>query len=69
MGCLEDRNALTSDGRNIGILTGAWIDLNIWTSASLIVEIKKNAMDMLKVKKSILRTARANIPASYIALL
>jgi sporulation protein YlmC with PRC-barrel domain len=66
MGCISDREVITSDGRNIGTLTGAWIDLNTWTITSLIVELKKDVVEELNVKKPIMRTARVNIPTSYI---
>jgi sporulation protein YlmC with PRC-barrel domain len=66
MGCIEDRDVITSDGRKIGSLTGAWIDISTWTITSLIVELDKEVVSELNVKKPMLRTARVNIPTSYI---
>ena len=37
-----------------------------WTVTALIVELNKEVVDELNVKKPILRTARVNIPTSYV---
>jgi sporulation protein YlmC with PRC-barrel domain len=66
MGCIEDREVITTDGRNIGTLTGAWIDLGNWSVTALIVELNKTVVDELNVKKPVLRTAKVNIPTAYV---
>jgi sporulation protein YlmC with PRC-barrel domain len=66
MGCIEDREVITTDGRNIGTLTGAWVDLGTWTVTALIVELNKDVVDELNVKKPALRTAKVNIPTNYV---
>jgi sporulation protein YlmC with PRC-barrel domain len=66
LGCIEDRDVITTDGRNIGSLTGAWIDIGTWSVTSLVVELNKDVVDELNVKKPILRTAKVNIPTNYV---
>jgi sporulation protein YlmC with PRC-barrel domain len=66
MGCIDDRDVITADGRNIGTLTGAWIDFNTWSVTKLIVNLNKEVVDELNVKKPILRTARVNVPVTYV---
>lgn len=66
MGCIEGRNVITTDGRMIGTLTGAWIDTSTWTITSLVVELEKEVVDALNVKKPLLRTAKVSIPTSAV---
>jgi sporulation protein YlmC with PRC-barrel domain len=66
MGCIESRNVITTDGRMIGTLTGAWIDTSTWTITSLVVELEKEVVDALNVKKPLLRTAKVSIPTSAV---
>jgi sporulation protein YlmC with PRC-barrel domain len=66
LGDLEDRDIITTDGRVIGKLTGAWIDTSSWTVSSLVVELNKDVVDELNVKKPILKHARINLPTTYV---
>lgn len=66
MGDLEDRDVITADGRVIGQLKGAWIDTNNWQVASLVVDLRKEVVDELNVKKPVLKAARINLPTSYV---
>lgn len=66
MGCLESRNVITTDGRMIGVLTGAWMDTSNWTITSLVVELEKQVVDELNVKKPLLRTAKVTLPTSIV---
>jgi len=66
MGCIENRNVITTDGRMIGTLTGAWIDTSTWTITSLVVELEKDVVEDLRVKKPLLRTAKVSVPTSAV---
>lgn len=66
MGCIEDRDVITTEGRNIGTLKGAWLDLSTWTVTSLVVQLNKDVVDELNVKKPALRSAVVNIPTTYV---
>lgn len=66
MGDLEDRDIITTDGRVIGTLKGAWIDTSTWSVSSLVVELKKDVVDELNVKKPILKAAVVNLPVTYV---
>jgi sporulation protein YlmC with PRC-barrel domain len=66
MGCIESRNVITTDGRMIGTLTGAMIDTSNWTITSLVVELEKDVVADLNVKKPLLRTAKVSVPTSAV---
>ena len=66
MGCLESKNVITTDGRMIGVLTGAYMDTSNWMITSLVVELEKDVVDELNVKKPLLRTAKVSLPTSTV---
>lgn len=66
LGCVKSKDVITSDGRNVGTLSGAWMDTNTWTVTSLIVDLNKIVLDELSLKKPLLRTAKVTIPTSMI---
>ncbi|MDW5562513.1 MAG: hypothetical protein SA339_04730 [Methanomassiliicoccus sp.] len=66
MGCLESKNVITTDGRMIGVLTGAWVDTTNWTVSSLVVELEKDVVEDLNVKKPLLRTPKVTLPTSTV---
>ncbi len=65
-GCLDKRNVITSDGRIVGELTGAYIDPVSWTVTGLVIEVNKDVMDELNMKKPMLRTPKAMIQTSLV---
>ncbi|MBI0584249.1 MAG: PRC-barrel domain-containing protein [Methanomassiliicoccus sp.] len=66
LGCIGKKDVITTDGRNIGTLSGAWIDTTAWTVISLVVDLNKDVVSELNVKKPILRTAKVNVPTANI---
>ena len=62
MGDLEDRDIITTDGRIIGQLKGAWIDTSNWSVANLVVDLNKDVVEELNVKKPILRLPASTCP-------
>ncbi|NLI74360.1 MAG: hypothetical protein GX369_06290 [Euryarchaeota archaeon] len=66
MGHLDERDVITSDGRLIGQLKGAWIDTNNWSVSSLIIDLKKESVDELNVKKPVLKAARINLSTNHV---
>lgn len=66
MGDLSEREVITSDGRVIGKLKGAWLDTANWSVSSLIIDLNKEVVDELNVKKPMLRTARINLPVNFV---
>ncbi len=65
-GCLDKRDVITMDGRIIGQLTGAYINPSTWTVTGLILEVNKDVMDELNIKKPLLRTPKAMIQTSLV---
>ena len=39
MGCLESKNVITTDGRVVGVLSGAYVNTSDWTISSLVIEL------------------------------
>jgi len=66
LGCLEKREVITTDGRIIGDLTGAQIDVSTWRVPYIVVEVNKDVADAINVKKPVLRTAKANVPVDLV---
>ena len=53
---IDSRDVLTDDGRRVGVLKGILVDTAAWTVPQLVVEVDKNALDELKLKKPMLST-------------
>ena len=66
MGCVEERDMITSDGRNIGQFKGVWLDVSNWNVSSIIIELDKNVVEELNVKKPMLRSAKVSVPITYV---
>ncbi|NLT37052.1 MAG: hypothetical protein GXX95_02710 [Methanomassiliicoccus sp.] len=66
MGCIKSRVVITTDGRKIGTLSGAWVDLKNWNVTALVVDLDKNVLEELNVKKPIIGSAKISLPTSSI---
>ena len=66
MGCIDKKDVITTDGRNVGELTGAYIDTSTWKVNGLVLEVNKDVMDELNMKKPLLRTPKAMIQTSLV---
>jgi sporulation protein YlmC with PRC-barrel domain len=66
MGCLESKNVITTDGRVVGVLSGAYVNTSDWTISSLVIELGKEVVSELNVKKPLLRTAKVSVATSIV---
>lgn len=66
LGCLQERNVITTDGRIIGSLSGAMVDTTTWKVSSIIVDVHKDVIEELQVKKQMLKTPKVNIDTSMV---
>ncbi len=66
VGCIDKKNVITEDGRFLGTLAGAYIDTGSWMVTGLLVEINKDVVDELKIKKPMLRAAKAKIMTNLV---
>jgi len=66
MGCIKARDVITTDGRKVGVLSGGWIDVKSWNVTALVIDLDKNVVDELNLKKPILRSAKISLPTSSI---
>lgn len=63
---VESKEVISSEGRSIGTLSGALLNLSNWTVSSLLIELNKTVLEELKVKKPLLHLAKVTIPTSVI---
>jgi len=66
LGCIAPRNIISSEGRIVGQITGGWIDIVSWKVTELVIEVNKDIVDELNVKKPALRSAKVAIPVQYV---
>ncbi len=66
VGCIDKKDVITTDGRVIGEMTGAYIDTTSWMVTGLLVEINKDVIDELNMKKPMLRTAKAKMMTNLV---
>jgi sporulation protein YlmC with PRC-barrel domain len=62
---MESREAITIDGRMVGIVRGILIDPTTWTIPLLVVEARKGIMEELNIEKP-LQSSLVTIPTSYV---
>ena len=65
---IEHKHVITKDGRNIGDMVGSNIDTGKWTVISLVVELHKDMVKPLNVKKPFLSKARIKIRTDQIGV-
>ena len=68
LGCTEEKDVVTKDGRRIGTLVGAKVDTEAWTVNSIIVEVTKEMVIELGLKKSMLKSPKTRISTELVAL-
>ena len=57
----EEKDVITKDGRKIGNLVGAMVDTDNWTINSIMVEVTKEMVIELGLKKSMLKSPKTTI--------
>jgi len=57
----EEKEVITKDGRKIGNLVGAMVDTDNWTVNSIMVEVTKEMVIELGLKKSMLKSPKTAI--------
>lgn len=68
LGCVEEKEVFTKDGRKIGILVGAKLDTDDWTVHSIMIEVTKEMVMELGLKKSMLKSPKTSISTSHVGL-
>jgi sporulation protein YlmC with PRC-barrel domain len=68
LGCTEEKEVVTKDGRKIGILVGANVDTDDWTVHSIMIEVTKEMVLELGLKKSMLKSPKTSISTSHVSL-
>ena len=66
LGCLEHKDVITKDGRKIGTLTGATVDVNDWTVPTFHMEVAKGVMEEFRLQKSLIKGAKVSLPTNLI---
>jgi sporulation protein YlmC with PRC-barrel domain len=63
---IERKHVITKDGRNLGDMVGSNIDTGKWTVMSLVVELHKDMVKPLNVKKPFMSRAKIKIRTDQI---
>ena len=66
IGYLESKDVLTTDGRLGGFLRALLIDPKNWTVASMVVEVDRDILEEVGIKKPLLDRALVDIPAKFV---
>lgn len=64
---VDRKDVITKDGRKIGSLIGANLDTTSWVVHSIIVEVNKEIIKDLKVKKSVLKLPKINVKTNLVS--
>jgi sporulation protein YlmC with PRC-barrel domain len=64
----ERKDVISHDGRKIGVLVGVNIDTKIWTVHAIVVEVNKDIVEELQVKKSMLKLPRINLKTDLVGV-
>ncbi len=68
LGCLSEKDVLTKDGRKAGVLVGANVETSDWTVPTISVEVNKDLVEKLGLKKSLLKNPRIKLRTDLIAV-
>jgi sporulation protein YlmC with PRC-barrel domain len=64
----ERKDVISHDGRKIGVLVGVNIDTKTWTVHAIVVEVNKDIIEELQVKKSMLKLPRINLKTDIVGV-
>jgi sporulation protein YlmC with PRC-barrel domain len=67
LGCTEEKEIITKDGRKIGHLVGAKVDTDDWSVHSIMIEVTKEMVLELGLKKSMLKSPRTTIGTDMVS--
>lgn len=62
----ERKDVITKDGKKIGTLIGANVDTKTWTVLTLVVEVFKEVIEDLKIKKSVLKAPKITLKTDIV---
>jgi len=68
LGCTEEKEVITKDGRKIGHLVGARVDTDDWKVHSIMIEVTKEMVIELGLKKSMLKSPKTAISTEMVSL-
>jgi sporulation protein YlmC with PRC-barrel domain len=68
LGCIEEKEVFTKDGRKIGVLVGAKVDTDDWTVHSIMIDVTKEMVMELGLKKSMLKSPKTSISTRHVSL-
>lgn len=62
----ERKDVITKDGKKIGALIGVNVDTKTWTVLTLVVEVFKEVIEDLKIKKSVLKAPKITLKTDIV---
>ncbi|MEM2944644.1 MAG: hypothetical protein QW087_07890 [Methanomassiliicoccales archaeon] len=64
----DKKDVITKDGKRIGTFVGATVDTETWKVVTLVVEVSKDVIEDLKIKKSVLKIPRVAIKTDSVGV-
>lgn len=64
----ERKDVISKDGRKVGTLVGANVDTKTWTVHAILVEVNKDIIEELHIKKSMLKLPRVSLKTDLVAV-
>jgi sporulation protein YlmC with PRC-barrel domain len=64
---VDIKRVITKDGKDIGVVSACNLDASSWMVTSLVIKLKKTAIDELKVKKKLFQHIYITLRTNQIA--
>jgi sporulation protein YlmC with PRC-barrel domain len=64
----DRKDVISKDGRKVGALVGVNVDTKTWTVHAIVVEVNKEIIEELHIKKSMLKLPKVNLKTDLVAV-
>ena len=65
---IDRKDVISKDGRKVGVLVGVNVDTKTWTVHGIVVEVNKEIIEELHIKKSMLKLPKVNLKTDLVAV-
>jgi len=64
----DRKDVISKDGRKVGALVGVNVDTKTWTVHAIVVEVNKDIIEELNIKKSVLKLPKISLKTELVAI-
>jgi len=64
----DRKDVISKDGRKVGALVGVNVDTKTWTVHAIVVEVNKDIIEELNIKKSMLKLPKISLKTELVAI-